>query len=194
MGKKYKKKQSENLPSLEPLVATPKTNTAKPKKQGGAFYKQFILLLGSVFLLMIFMSLKKNDDWFNSHILEYWDEYQDQKTNLDIETRMQMRFGDNYVISKTIADVAKKNKFDKETILIPASSYFEAQGLPYKVPEPAVFYYFTSQKTAWMNSTDTATAKWLVFSQNKRLLFFKIENKQSRDSILQYYRKYKPSL
>ena len=75
-------------------------------------------------------------------------------------------------------------------MLLPPTSYFKAKGLDYHVPEPAVFYYYTSLKTVRPDTRDTAGINYVVSVENKDIAIRKIRDKQQLSNILAEYRKY----
>ena len=65
----------------------------------------FLLFIIALFLLLIIIST--NSDFFNNRIVAYWDAFQEQKSELDLEARKTERFGNSYTITKQIADFIK---------------------------------------------------------------------------------------
>jgi hypothetical protein len=151
----------------------------------------FLLFIIALFILLVIISI--NSDFFNNRIVAYWDAFQDQKSELDLEARKTERFGSSYTITKQIADFIKaKNKSD--VVLVPATAYFNANGIDYHVPEPAVFYYFTSVKSIWPNCKSGCNANWFVHANNGKIFIDTIRNKAMLDSVLKVFNKYEPVL
>jgi len=130
---------------------------------------------------------------FNGRVVAYWDAFQEQKSELDLESRKIERFGSSYAVSKQIADFIK-TKHRSDVVLMPSTAYFNANGIDYHVPEPAVFYYFTSVKTIWQNCKSGCNANWFVYANNGRLGIDTIQNKAVLDSVLKVFNKYETSL
>ena len=151
----------------------------------------FLLFIIGLFLLLIIISI--NSDFFSGRVVAYWDAFQEQKAELDLEARKTERFGTSYTISKQIADFIK-SKHDSDVVLMPSTAYFNANGIDYHVPEPAVFYYFTSVKTIWQNCKSGCNANWYVHANNRQLFIDTIQNKAMLDSVLKVFNKYETSL
>jgi hypothetical protein len=151
----------------------------------------FLLFIIAIFLLLIIISI--HSDFFNGRIVAYWDAFQEQKAELDIEARKTERLGNSYAVSKQIADFIK-SKRSSDVVLMPSTAYFNANGIDYHVPEPAVFYYYTSVKTIWQNCKAECNANWFVHVENGRLFIDTIQNKAMQDSILKIFNKYEAAL
>lgn len=145
--------------------------------------KKLILLVVAVILITSFFMLPRNQAWSRT-ILSYWKDYQTQKRLPDRNMRMKERFGNDYIISRKIADWFAKKEKHNVLVLIPPTSYFTRMKVPYHVPEPAVFYYYTGLKTIWANSPDAASAGWYVRVANGNLVIDSVMDRNSfRDSI-----------
>ena len=182
-------KRSRNIKarkaSLPPKNDPPKTGSLN------SLMNNFLLFVIGLFLLLIILSI--NSDFFNGRVIAYWDAFQEQKSELDLEARKTERFGNSYVISKQIADFIK-TKHDSNVVLIPSTAYFTANGIDYHVPEPAVFYYYTSVKTIWPNCKIGCNANWFVHANSGKLFIDTIQNKNVLDSVLKVFNKYETSL
>src|SRR5215213_188004 len=125
--------------------------------------RKIILFFISILLVSGFFLLPVNQKWMERRVLIYWKDFQKQKTKLDIEQRKAGRYGTYYIYSRHIADfLEKRGGAEKVLVLIPPTAYFKANGVDYRVPEPAVFYYFTGIKTIWADSRDAIKANWYV--------------------------------
>ena len=173
-----------------------KTNLPPQNRQAidsglNSIMNNFLLFIIPLFVLLIVISI--NSDFFNNRIVAYWDAFQEQKSELDLEARKTERFGNSYAITKQIADFIKA-KPDSSVVLMPSTAYFNANGIDYHVPEPAVFYYFTSVKTIWQNCKNGCNANWFVHANNGRLFIDTIQNKVMLDSVLKVFNKYETTL
>ena len=154
---------------------------------------QLILFLINALLLVTFFSLGANKTWFRKRIITYWEEFVQQKEQLDPEHRMAAQFGNKYTVSRSIAGFFKK--YDNVLLLMPPTEFLKLKGIDYKVPEPAVFYYYTGLKTTWADSKKAAEANWyLRVMDHHQLTVSRISSERERDSILAIYRQYKTSL
>ena len=141
-------------------------------------------LLGGAYCIPIYRT------WFNEVILGYWGNFNYQKDKLDLETRKIKRYEDYYVVSKLIADSIPQNA-KGELLLVPASGYFKEKGIEYNVPEPVVFYYFTSIKTVWGKSKEAFKATCVVLVNDKKQLVIHDNVPAAQmDSIVKSLRKY----
>jgi hypothetical protein len=179
-------------------VTTP-TSTIPPIKQPApaatSAFKGFILLVISVIALVIFFGLEPNKLWFNQRIMSYWEDYKEQKLNLDLEERKLARYQTDYLFAQNVTGFfEKRGTANKVLVLLPPTDYFKAHGLDIHVPEPAVFYYFTGLKTIWANSPEASKANWVISANNGRLFFDSVINKQTLLDTIAAFNKYKISL
>jgi hypothetical protein len=181
-------------------VPPPKPATPKEKPATGNGFKQFLLLMLSVLLLLLFFKESYfdmpnyNRAWFDGRIMGYWEEYKEQKLNLDIEERKLARY-DNYKFAKYVTGFfEQRGNADKVLLLVPPSEYFKANGIPIHVPEPAVFYYMTGLKTIWPNSREAIKANWVLSVKNGGLGFDSVINKQVLQDSIAAFNKFKTTL
>lgn len=158
--------------------------------------KEIYLLFLSLLLIFIVFNFGYYKIWFKDRILQYWESFKIEKENTDLEIRKINRYGNAYVISKTITSFFEQNKIKDPLVLLPPTSYFASFGIDYHVPEPAVFYYYTGLKTIWPNANhnDLLKAKWFVRVDSTQLYIDMIPNQIKLDSILLTLKKYEVSL
>lgn len=198
-------KKNKNVPpaggtakkSSQPVQPPPAIATAA-KQPGPAAtngFKTFILLVASVISLLIFFGLEPNKMWLDQRIMPYWEDYKEQKLNLDLEERKLARYQTDYIFAKNVTGFfEKRGSADKTLVLVPSSDYFNAHGLQIHVPEPAVFYYFTGLKTIWANSPEANKANWYITARNGGLVFDSVTNQQALRDTIASFNKYKISL
>lgn len=156
--------------------------------------KPIILTLTVIAFIAAFFLLPRNREWAAT-VLSYWKDYQWQRDNTDLETRMTKRFGNNYVFSKQIADMfEKRGTKDRALVLMPPSNYFTKMGAQYHVPEPAVFYYYTGLKTIWANSNDAIKANWYVRVSGNLLVVDSVTDLRAFRDTIAAFKKLRPSL
>jgi hypothetical protein len=124
-----------------------------------------LLTLGSSVIIFLFFLLIGNIIWFNDRIIQYWKEYSDQSSNLDIEYRKSL-LGKPYTLSVEIAKGIPPQYKNNALVLMPSQSYFKERGVDYHVPIPVVFYYYTGIKTVWANSKDASKATYCFTLEN----------------------------
>ena len=148
------------------------------------------LLLLLTGLLAISIIIAVNRPGF-SKVAGYWKAFPSQVAQPDPEARKAARYGNAYILSKSIAlTLEKAGKNKTALVLLPPASYFKAKGLDYHVPEPAVFYYYTGLRTVRPDTRDTANINYVVSVENKDIAIRKVRDKKQLSSILAEYRKY----
>ena len=181
-------KPVSNLPSGIPPIK-------QPAPAATSAFKGFILLVLSVIALVIFFGLEPNKLWFNERIMSYWEDYKEQKLNLDPEERKLARFQTDYLFAKDVtAFFEKRGSADKVLVLLPPTDYFTAHGLNIHVVEPTVFYYLTGLKTIWPYHEKATKANWMITANNGRLVFDSVISQQALLDTIAAFKKYKYSL
>jgi len=198
-------KKNKNVPqtggtankSAQPVPPPPAAATAtkQPTSPASNGFKTFILLVASVVALLIFFGLEPNKMWLDQRIMPYWEDYKEQKLNLDLEERKLARYQTDYIFAKNVTGFfEKRGTANKTLVLVPSSDYFNAHGLQIHVPEPAVFYYFTGLKTIWANSPEANKANWYITARDGGLVFDSVTNQQALLDTIASFNKYKISL
>jgi hypothetical protein len=195
-----KKKNTERAASpgsSQPVQTSPAAT--QPKQQAPAAktngFKAFILLIAALISMLIFFGIEPNKLWLNQRILPYWEDYKEQKLNLDLEERKMARYQTDYLFAKNITGFfEKRGNANKVLLLLPPSDYFVANGLQIHVPEPAVFYYMTGLKTIWANSPEATKANWVLTAKNGGLGFDSVINKQVLQDTIAAFKKFKITL
>lgn len=175
-----------------PAATQPKQQAATASTNG---FKAFILLVAAVISLLVFFGIEPNKQWLNQRILPYWEDYKEQKLNLDLEERKLARYQYDYLFAKNVTGFfEKRGNANKVLLLVPPSDYFTANGLQIHVPEPAVFYYMTGLKTIWANSPEATNANWVISAKNGGLGFDSVVNKQVLQDSIAAFKKFKITL
>ena len=127
---------------------------------------KLLLTAISLFVILIILNIGYYKDWVQSKPLHYWNEFLNQKDDdASLEDIRKSRYGLPYVISMKVKDfMEKKGATDRVILMEPNSYYQDAQHLKLRMPEPAVFYYYTGLRAVWMNEP------WEVVSQARYLL------------------------
>jgi len=198
-------KKNKNVPQAggtankgsQPVQPPPAAATAakQPAPAATNGFKTFILLVVSIISLLIFFGLEPNKIWLNQRIMPYWEDYQEQKLNLDLEERKLSRYQTDYIFAKNVTGFFEKRGIAGKTlVLLPSSDYFSAHGLQIHVPEPAVFYYFTGLRTIWANSPEAGKANWYITARDGGLVFDSVTNQQALQDTIASFKKFKISL
>jgi hypothetical protein len=195
--KKKKTERAASPGSSQPVQTSPAAT--QPKQQAPAAktngFKAFILLIAALISMLIFFGIEPNKLWLNQRILPYWEDYKEQKLNLDLEERKMARYQTDYLFAKNITGFfEKRGNANKVLLLLPPSDYFVANGLQIHVPEPAVFYYMTGLKTIWANSPEATKANWVLTAKNGGLGFDSVINKQVLQDTIAAFKKFKITL
>lgn len=194
-----KKKTARSAPQSSSRPVAPSPAAIPPIKQVSSAttngFKAFILLVAAVVALLIFFGLEPNKLWLNQRIMPYWDDFKEQKLNLDLEERKLARYQTDYLFAKNVTGFfEKRGVAGKVLVLMPPTEYFKANNLEIHVPEPAVFYYFTGLKTIWANSPEASKANWFISAKNGGLVFDSVANKQVLLDTIAAFNNYKISL
>jgi hypothetical protein len=183
--------------SSQPVQPPPAAATAskQPRPAATNGFKAFILLVASVISLLIFFGMEPNKMWLNQRIMVYWEDYQEQKLNLDLEERKLARYQSDYEFARNVTDFfEKRGTVAKALVLLPPSDYFKANGIQVHVVEPSIFYYFTGLKTIWATSPEATKANWYITTKDGRLVFDSVTNQQVLRDTIASFNKYKTSL
>jgi hypothetical protein len=195
--KKKKTERAASPGSTQPVKPSPAAT--QPKQQAPATttngFKAFILLVAAVISMLIFFGIEPNKLWLTQRIMPYWEEYKEQKLNLDLEERKLARYQNDYLFAKNVTGFfEKRGNANKVLLLLPPTDYFVANGLQIHVPEPAVFYYMTGLKTIWANSPEAIKANWVITAKNGGLGFDSVINKQVLQDTIAAFKKFKITL
>lgn len=110
---------------------------------------------------------------------------------------MASRYGISYTMSIKIKHVLEQRHVVHPIILFEPNSYYRDSLHIYpkiRVPEPAVFYYYTGLEGVWINSPDAVKANFLVRITSKGVGLDIIRTPEQRQQILAFYKKYPPIL
>ena len=152
--------------------------------------RQLLLALCSVAAVVIFFILPANNTWLRHKIIDPLNDIKKERTNLDLEHRMQYRFDSNYIYSKQIARLFEQKGIEKTAlVLMPPTSYFKLKNINYHVPEPVVFYYYTGLKTLWGNNSNAASASWYMHVDSGRVVIDSVANRQQLRDTIMFYKK-----
>lgn len=185
---------SSSSQPVQPSPAATQPKQPAPTATTNGF-KAFILLVAAVISMLIFFGIEPNKLWLNQRILPYWEDYKEQKLNLDLEERKLARYQTDYLFAKNVTGFfEKRGNANKVLLLLPPTDYFAANGLQIHVPEPAVFYYMTGLKTIWANSPEATKANWVLTAKNGGLGFDSVINKQVLQDTIASFKKFKITL
>ncbi len=157
--------------------------------------KQFIVSIISIVLILFALNqsiFPWNYNWFNNKILAYWDDFNTNKANLDIEYRSEMRYGSNYINAKNIANWIQSKGMMNAKVLMPPTDYFKQRNIDFVAPQPKIFYYFTGLSTVWLwpgVKWDTAGINYFISVDNNNVTIHPFTSQYQKDSLIQAWSK-----
>ena len=152
--------------------------------------KTILLFLVSLASLFLFFLVPKNREWLNNKPVAYWNDFRKNRNKTDPEQRKIARWGSDYIYSKQIAGQFSKDSQANVLVLLPPSKYFTDRKINFHVPEPAVFYYYTGLRTAWVTSEKAMQANWLVVARDKKLVCIPVTDQQMLADSIAFFKKY----
>ncbi len=157
-----------------------KQNNTTPEKkrivEGIGF--QLALTFLSIFIIIIFFHYGKNAETYEmtdargntgdvtgfwGKVKVYFDDYNDQIGELDVEKRYADRAGIKYVFTKAIADSLQKNNIniDSALILVPPDEFLgKVYHSSIQMPEPVVAYLYAGIHTAATTSANVKKSNY----------------------------------
>ncbi len=153
-------------------------------------YKKVILFVAAVVILEIMYSVPSYNTWFNTKIFNENISISDQSEHLDVEERMQYRFGGSYNIFQSIKQMLKSQNDTDAIILLPPIPYVNQVGAErgFTMCEPDIFYYFCGLKGDVANSPDVQQSKYALVIENHKVGLKKITDKHYLDSLIALYK------
>ena len=160
--------------------------------------KGFLLTIISALLVILVLNLGYYKDWFQAKPLQYWTDFLKEKDDtLSTEGIMASRYGISYTMSMKIKRVLEEKHVVHPIILFEPNSYYRDSLHIYpkiRVPEPAVFYYYTGLEAVWTNSPNVNKANLFLRISKKGVNLDEIHTPEQLHRILDFYKKYPPTL
>lgn len=158
--------------------------------------KIFILTVISLLLIFLVLNAGYYKVWFADKPMLYLTDFLKQKDDsLSLEAIRTERYGVSYTICMKVKEFVNKRKLNNPVILFEPNSYYrDSLHMPIRVPEPAVFYYYTGLQGVWMNSGEVSKARFLVRISKKGVNMDEIKSPAQLSLILNNYRKFTPIL
>lgn len=160
--------------------------------------KGFLLTLVAFVAIFIILNAGYYKEWFQNKPAQYWSDFLKEKDDtLDQAGILKERYGIVYTICMRVKEVAAQKKVAHPVILFEPNSFYKDSLHIYPnihAPEPAVFYYYTGLEGVWMNSPDVRKANFLLRMSKKGIKLDQISTPQQLQQILDYYKKYPPTL
>jgi hypothetical protein len=160
--------------------------------------KGFLLMLVSFAAIFIILNAGYYKEWFSAKPVQYWSDFLKEKDDtLDEAGILRQRYGIVYTICMRVKDVMIQKKIAHPVILFEPNSFYRDSLHIYPnihAPEPAVFYYYTGLEGVWTNSPDVGKANFLLQMSKKGIKLQEITGPGQLQRVLDFYKKYPPSL
>ena len=158
--------------------------------------KIFLLTVLSFVTIILILNAGYYKVWFVEKPMQYWTDFLKEKDDTaGIEGIMTGRFGLNYTICAKVKEYMTKKKIVNPVILFEPNSYYrDSLHIQVRVPEPAVFYYYTGLKGVWTTSAEVNKANYLVRISKKGVNLDQIRTPEQLQQILARYQKFTPIL
>ncbi|HVV07014.1 MAG TPA: hypothetical protein VHC96_22450 [Puia sp.] len=158
--------------------------------------KRLLLTIISTSILLLLLAFTNYRDWFLDKPLDYWYGFcTEVRHRASLEEVRRIRYGLPYTLSMKIQEAAKAGHLQDPVFLFePNSFYHDSLHIDLRMPEPAVFYYFTGLQSVWMNSPTVQKANYLVIIRKGKVKIERIGTPRQLQEILTHYRSFTPIL
>jgi hypothetical protein len=160
--------------------------------------KGFLLTLAAFAAIFLILNAGYYKDWFESKPEQYWSQFLKEKDDtLDQVGIMKERYGVAYTICLKVKEAVGKKKIAHPIILFEPNSFYRDSLHIYSqvhAPEPAVFYYYTGLESVWTNSPNVSKANLFLRISKKGVNLDEIHTPEQLHRILDFYKKYPPTL
>ncbi len=158
--------------------------------------KGFLLTIVSFFVVLIIVNAGFYKEWLDTKPAQYWDDFLNEKDDTaSVEDIRKARYGLSYILSTRVKEYMDRKKVVNPVVLFEPNSYYrDSLHIQVRMPEPAVFYYYTGLKSVWMNSAEVNKANYLVRVSKKGLMVDEIKSPEQLRQIRAAYQKFTPIL
>lgn len=158
--------------------------------------KRLLLTIISTSTLLLLLAFGHYKEWFLDKPLDYWCGFcTEVRHPASPEEVRRMRYGTPYTLSIEIREAAKAGRLHDPVFLFePNSFYHDSLHIDLRMPEPAVFYYYTGLQGVWTNSPTVQRANYLVMIRKGEVKIAHIRTALQLQEILTRYRSYTPIL
>lgn len=158
--------------------------------------KRLLLTAVSSSIILTLLAFGHYRKWFLDKPLDYWSAFCiEVRRPASLEEIRRLRYGKPYILSMKIQAAAKAGQLHDPVFLFePNSFYHDSLHIDLRMPEPAVFYYYTGLQGVWMNSPTVQKANYLVVIRKGDVTIEPIQRPQQLQAILTRYRSFTPSL
>jgi hypothetical protein len=158
--------------------------------------RSLLLTVLSFLLILLLLNAGRYKEWFLAKPVHYWNDFLVQKEDTaGLMAIMNERYGITYTMSMKIKEVVAKKNVTHPIILFEPNGYYrDSLRIPIRVPEPAVFYYYTGLEGVWINSPNATKANFLLRVSKKGATLDDIRSPQQLQQILAFYKRYTATL
>ena len=158
--------------------------------------KRLLLTIISTSILLLLLAFGKYRDWFLDKPLDYWYGFcAEVRRPASPEEVRRIRYGLPYTLSMKIQEAAKAGQLHDPVFLFePNSFYRDSLHMDLRMPEPAVFYYYTGLQSVSMNSPTVQKANCLVRIRKGEVRIEHIGTPRQLQQILTRYKSFTPIL
>jgi len=158
--------------------------------------KRLLLTIISTSILLLLLAFGHYRDWFLDKPLDYWYGFcAEVRHPGSPEEVRRVRYGLPYTLSMKIQEAAKAGQLHDPVFLFePNSFYHDSLHIDLRMPEPALFYYYTGLQGVWMNSPTVQKANYLVVIRKGEVKIEHIQTPRQLQEILTRYRSFTPIL
>jgi hypothetical protein len=155
-----------------------------------------ILTIISTLTIVLVLGLGYYRSWFVDKPLYYWGAFiRESRSSASLEEIRKARYGLAYTTSMKVKEaLAKRNASNPVILFEPNGYYRDSLHMDLRVPEPAVFYYYTGLREVWMNSPGVEKATYFVRVNKADMKLEPIRSPEQLQEILARYRKFMPIL
>ncbi len=187
------KKSRKDLYKIKKKEPPKKVVEPVPKQSQNNWGKQFLLLVGTIFLLSGFFFAEKNRTWVEDRILKYYNSIDDQIDQLDTEHRSGLR---NQYVRNLSAFLCEKLGAE-DTLMFPPKELIRNAKVVQENSylnlwlTPSVMYYYCDSLhiVSWdMPAEIRNRANFcLLLNDNDDISLLEIRNENIRENILKRY-------
>jgi hypothetical protein len=158
--------------------------------------KRLLLTIISTSILLLLLAFTNYREWFLDKPLDYWYAFQSEVRHpAGWEAMRRMRYGVPYTLSVELKEAAKAGQLHDPVFLFePNSFYQDSLHTDLRMPEPAVFYYYTGLQCVWMNSPTVRKANYFVMIRKGEVKIEPIRTTRQLQEILTRYKSFTPIL
>lgn len=157
------------------------------------YFKQLILTALSGFIILIYVNMGPNKEWFERRIYNFSELLEMEMEYNTLEGRREFRWGEPYFTIRGIRQYIEQQKANPDSVLVllPPQEYCDKNGMRFAMPEPVVCYHFAGLKTTRHNNKDVYEADYALVSINGNMSIQTLQTKEQVNEVIQHYKSVK---